>query len=164
MAVNGDGVSQVFLGPIVLFGREVPDKIPFGGKQIIAVHQEIGGTRVIDAMGPAPMPISWSAHLYSHPQIGLYAADRARALDALRQSGAQVQLSWGSFSYLVVVQSFKAVYKNEWEIAYSITCCVVQDSIVAGIVAAVAPTLAASINNDLTALNLLTGSTAGLIT
>jgi hypothetical protein len=40
--------------------REVPDIIPFGGHQRPAIHNQLGGKRVIDAMGPDPTAIHWS--------------------------------------------------------------------------------------------------------
>ena len=56
----------LLLGPIAFGGREVPDKINWGGKQMLAVHKNIGGTRVIDAMGPDPVDIKWAGHFYSN--------------------------------------------------------------------------------------------------
>lgn len=94
--------------------------MPWGGKQQLAIHKQLGGQRVIDAMGPDPRPIEWHGLFF-----GTAAATRARAVDALKDSGAQVGLVWGSFAYVVVVSEFDADYKNEWEIAYKISCEVV---------------------------------------
>jgi hypothetical protein len=112
--------STVLLGPIVFTRREVPDVMPWGGKQQLAVHKQLGGRRVIDAMGPDPHPISWHGLFF-----GPTASARARAVDALKDSGAQVGLVWGSFAYVVVICEFEADYKHEWEIAYKISCEVV---------------------------------------
>jgi len=116
----------LILGSIQFMDREIPDHINFGGKQMLAVHKNIGGSRVIDAMGPDPDDIKWAGKFYSFNGPS-EAASRARACDSLRQSGRQVWLTWGSFSYLVVVRHFEANYKHEWEIPYQIICTVVQD-------------------------------------
>lgn len=112
----------VLLGSIQFVDREIPDIINFGGQQKLAIHNQIGGTRVIDAMGPEPIPIAWSGLFF-----GTNASNRARQVDALRESGEQVPLSWGTFRYLVVVADFKAEYKNEWEVRYRIRCEVVSN-------------------------------------
>jgi len=119
---NGLLGSGILLGSIQFVDREVADTIKFGGQQKLAVHEQIGGNRVIDAMGPSPEPITWSGLF-----LGSSASKRARQVDALRQSGTQVSLSWGTFRYLVVVADFKAVYKHEWEVRYSIRCQVVSN-------------------------------------
>jgi hypothetical protein len=112
--------SSVLLGPVVFTRREVPDIMPWGGKQQLAIHKQLGGRRVIDAMGPDPKPISWHGLFF-----GPTASTRARTVDALKDAGGQVGLVWGSFAYVVVISEFEADYKHEWEVAYKITCEVV---------------------------------------
>lgn len=141
----------VLLGNFQFQLREVPDIMPWGGRQMLAIHRQIGGTRVIDAMGPDPDPIRWSGLFYGSADV---VARRARAVDAIRQSGAEVVLTWGSFTYLVVVKSFNCKYKNEWEQRYTIECEVVSD----GPVAIFAPSLDEAIQSDL-AILLTIGTT-----
>lgn len=106
----------VSLGPVTFSDREVPDVIPFGGKQAMAIHKNLGGRRTVDVMGPDPDPIQWRGLFF-----GKTASQRARLLDALRETGAELRLSWGSFNYRVVISHFRAVYKHEWEVQYEIT-------------------------------------------
>jgi hypothetical protein len=134
--------STVLLGSIVFQQREVPDIMPWGGKQQLAIHKNLGGTRVIDAMGPDPHPIEWHGLFF-----GTAASTRARAVDALKDSGAQVGLVWGSFAYVVVVSEFEAQYKNEWEVGYRICCEVVAQG-----PAGPAPTLDNALATDLATL------------
>lgn len=138
----------VLLGSIQFVQREVPDIMPFGGLQKLAIQRQMGGNRVVDAMGPDPHPIRWSGHFYTLPNISASASTRARQVDALRQSGQQVWLYWGSFSYLVVVADFHADYKHEWEIPYHIAVEVIQD----GPIQPFQPTFDQSVNSDLQAL------------
>lgn len=141
------------LGGISFLQREVPDTINFGGKQMMAVHRNLGGYRVIDAMGPDPSAISWSGHFFTIPsRISGTAAQRARAIDTLRQSGQQVTLTWGSFSYQVIVAQFSAIYKNEWEISYKITCNVVSDN---GVQSYTPPSLDQIVNEDVDSINAI---------
>lgn len=116
-------MAGLLLGSIQFVDREVPDTIKAGGIQKLAIHNQIGGTRVIDAMGPEPHSITWSGLFY-----GSSASKRARQVDSLRQSGSEVTLSWGSFNYTVVVADFNFTYKNEWEVRYSIKCEVVNNN------------------------------------
>jgi hypothetical protein len=116
--------------------------MPWGGRQQLAIHRQLGGTRVIDAMGPDPHPIAWHGLFF-----GTEASTRARLVDALKDSGAQVGLVWGSFAYVVVVSEFEANYKNEWEVAYRISCEVVAQG-----PAGPAPTLDTVLATDLATL------------
>jgi hypothetical protein len=138
--------STVLLGPIVFQQREVPDVMPWGGKQQLAIHKQLGGRRVIDAMGPDPHPIEWHG-LFFNTINNQGATQRARAVAALRDSGAQVGLVWGSFAFVVVVSEFDAYYKNEWEVQYKISC-----EIVAQGPAGPAPTLDNALAADLATL------------
>ena len=137
------------LGSIQFTQREIPDTINFGGKQKLAIHRNIGGTRVIDAMGPDPAPIKWAGKFY-----GTNAASRARSCDELRKAGMQVRLSWGSFSYQVVVSNFHAVYKHEWEIRYQIEVEVVTD----GQATQFTPTLTQAVTNDLSSITAISSA------
>jgi len=112
----------VILGGFVFQGHEIPDKIPFGGKQINKVHELVGGQRVVDAMGPSPDDISWSGRFRGADAIG-----RAQAVDAMRIAGAAVELSWLGLFYTVLISEFKANTEKFYEVPYTITCVVVDD-------------------------------------
>ena len=142
----------VTIGGITLAGFEVPSKMPFGGAQRVVVHKMPGGGRVVDALGPDDRDISWSGILRSGDGGGLPAMTRSGQLDALRQAGRKVTLSWGGTSRLVVVSSFTADYGDQgYLIPYSITCVVVSAS------AAQQPTLLSSLAADVGASALLSG-------
>lgn len=107
----------VLLGSIIFQRREIPDIMPWGGAHHLVIHKLVGGTRVIDAMGPDPRPIEWRGLF-----LGPTATQRARICDAMKDSGAEIPLSWGSFYEPVVISHFHADYKHEWEVHYQIAC------------------------------------------
>src|SRR5580704_2062008 len=120
MATAGSGLT---LGSVQFQNTEIPDTVKGGDQQIIANHHVLGANRVLDAMAVDPLPIEWGGLL-----LGESAASRARQLDQMAQTGAQQQLTWGSFSYQVIVAKFDFTYKHEWWINYSIVCEVVTSS------------------------------------
>jgi len=111
------------LGDFEFASLEIPASIPFGGSQRLAVHQLVGGAKVVDAMGRADKALTWSGIF-----MGTTAPDRARYLDTLRVAGLPLTLVWSTFNYLVVISEFDAVYEKSYQVAYSITCEVVQDN------------------------------------
>lgn len=118
--MNRDTILK--LGEFEFSGFEIPEKIPFGGAQHLAVHRLIGGKRIIDAMGEDDAPLQWTG-LFT----GATAHQRARYLDTLRVKGAPLQLTWAEFKYLVVIKEFRADYHRFYEIPYNITCEVADD-------------------------------------
>ncbi len=91
---------------IEFLDTELPEKLPFGGKQLTEVHQLIGGRRVLDAMGPSDMPLAWSGVF-----LAATAVDRARFCDTLRRTGEQCDLNWDEFVYTGAVTDFEADYR-----------------------------------------------------
>jgi hypothetical protein len=114
---------KVTLDGFVFQGFEVPETMPFGGGQALSIKKLIGGKRVIDAMGADERAIEWSGRFR-----GPNAVSRARALDDKRKAGKAVQLTWGDFSYTVVIAAFHPVEERAYEVPYSITCEVVSES------------------------------------
>lgn len=118
--MSGGFGGGVMLGPVVLQAYEVPERVTFGGRQQMAVHRLPGGGRVIDAMGPDEQNLVWQGMM-----LGPDAADRARMLDQLRQSGAVVPLLFGDMAYAVIVADFEADYRGTaWIGRYRIACMV----------------------------------------
>lgn len=105
------------LGDVSFADMEVPESIRFGGSQAMSVKKLIGGKRVIDVMGPDDLPPSWSGVFF-----GPSASARAQFLDSLRSGGKQQKLTWGTFSYLVVIHEFEADYQRSNRIPYHIVC------------------------------------------
>ncbi|CBJ38340.1 putative phage protein [Ralstonia solanacearum CMR15] len=110
------------LGSFQFQRQEIPESIPFGGEQRLAVHDLVGGTRVVDAMGGFTAPIQWSGWL-----LGQSALSRARQLDAMRAAGATQVLQWSELVFAVVVRSFRADFQRWYQMPYQITCEVVED-------------------------------------
>jgi len=117
-------MSTLVIGGISLSDWEIPERINFGGKQRVAIHTLIGGTRVVDAMGPDPDPVTWSGRFR-----GPSATSRAQALDAMRAAGAEVPLFYLSTFVTVVITEFRAEPERYYEVPYTITCTVVSDTI-----------------------------------
>lgn len=111
------------LGGIVFEDLEVPDKIPFGGKQAFKSHKLVGGQRVVDAMGRDDDELKWAGRFF-----GASALDRALALDALRRAGAPVDLTWDELSYTVLITSFVVDYEYTSNLPYNISCEIITDN------------------------------------
>lgn len=136
------GYSVVTLGPVQLQGIEIPERIPLGGEQAINVIKLPGGQRVVQVMGRDDKDLTWSGYLE-----GPSAESRMNLLDSLRQSGQQIQLTFGQQSFSVVVKSFDPSYERTNWIPYTITCLVVQDN--SAQFGAGPPSLLDSLNDDL---------------
>ena len=109
------------LGPLLFTDFEVPESINVGGKQMLVVHKLVGGDRSIQAMGRDDDDIKFSGRFR-----GSAAETNARLADFLRVQGQPLVLAWSSFRYLVMVE-FKADFRQQFEIPYSISCTVVSD-------------------------------------
>jgi hypothetical protein len=114
----------LMLGGIEFQAFELPESIPQGGAQAMAIHKLIGGRRIVDAMGPDDAPIEWSGIL-----IGETAQQRALRLDLLRRTGRRVELGFGMRMYEVVVRNFQAVLERPMLLRYTIVCEIVRDLI-----------------------------------
>lgn len=115
------GGGAVSLGGFVFDDTEVPQKIPYGGQQILAVQKLIGGARQVNLLGPDPKDISWSGTIRSADQQA-----RVASLVQMMVSGQVFALLWGEEYLQVVIRSFLPI-AEAFFINYSITCCVVQD-------------------------------------
>jgi hypothetical protein len=126
MAPNTPNTTLVLSSPargdFAFANTEVPERIPFGGEQQLAVHELVGGARVVDAMGRNDTPLEWSGMF-----VGAQALARARALDAMRADGLPLVLTWSEMAYSIVIKSFRADYEQRFQIPYTISCIVVKD-------------------------------------
>ncbi|MGC8530453.1 MAG: hypothetical protein ACP5M1_00310 [Acidiphilium sp.] len=116
--------QSVLLGPVTLRGFEVPEQIVFGGGQRVAVHELIGGGRVIDSLGAAAEAIMFGG-IFSGPDAAL----RMQSLDAARAAGLVLPLSWGDFAYSVIITELSASYQKSWWVPYSLRLAVVEDPV-----------------------------------
>lgn len=111
----------LILGPITFTNFSVPARMPFGGHQIVAKHILIGGSRVIDTMGPDDSDISWEGQFF-----GSDAYPKCLALDALRAAGNPLPLSFAGQGYSVVIHEFHAdIRRLPLWIDYHISCVIV---------------------------------------
>lgn len=146
------GLTQLILDDIVFRDFEIPEQANFAGKHAHITHKLIGGFRVIDAMGPDDDDIHWSGRFRQPNAMG-----RALAVDALRQSGIEVGLSFGGVFAMVVVHHFAPDFSRGGnEIPYKITC-IVSDSGGGGIGFAASNSLTSIVNSDIAVLTTLAG-------
>ena len=114
--------TTINLGAFQFATFEIPERISWGGSQRIAVHELVGGQRVLDAMGRSDRALTWSG-LFRGPN----ATDRARFLDTMRAQGAQQKLTFGQLVYTVIVREFEPDYERFYQIPYRIVLEVVAD-------------------------------------
>jgi uncharacterized protein YciI len=138
------------LGGVPFQDFEVPEQIRFGGGQRLAVHELIGGGRVVDALGDDAGEISFSG-IFS----GSDASARAQTLDAACALGTAIPLVWDGFYYSVVIAEFAAAYTKPWWIPFALRCAVVVDP--AAALASLAAPAASLISADLAAAGGLIG-------
>ncbi len=113
-------MTTLTFGAVVFQGFEIPEVIPYGGSQELAVHKLPGGGRVIDAMGPDDRDITWTGRFR-----GSQAESRSRMLDGYRKAGKPLMLTWGSNRYQAVIRSYEPEYRQSYEIPYAITFVVI---------------------------------------
>jgi hypothetical protein len=152
------GVSNALAGPAVSLGgvgfqgMEVPERMPFGGSQRVAEHFLPGGGVIIDALGPKERDIEWSGYF-----TGTSAVSRALKIDAIRQTGSSVMLTWAGFSRKVIIKDFAPDYTRMGAvIPYKITCAVITGA------SAAKPGLLAQIAGDITSALGLDNLPAGV--
>ena len=134
--------GALLLGGVSFRDFEVPESIAWGGAQQVTVHKLPGGLRVIDSMGRDDRNSDWSGIFLSAD-----ASSRAMQIDQLRIAGDPVSLSWGDFTFDVVITSFNCDYRRDRWIPYQISCTVLQDQSESSLLSFVSTALA--IGNDL---------------
>lgn len=112
--------TRIQLGDFVFTDMEVPEVMPLGGTQRLAVHNFPGGARTVQAMGSDHAPLQWSGLF-----LGSTSLVRANTLDSMRILGASVPLSFFDSRYVVVVERFVFNIEKAYKIPYTITCAVV---------------------------------------
>lgn len=115
---GGAAGGPIALGGFIFQGFEVPESVSFGGEQQIIKHRFPGGAFALDVLGADDHDVEWSGQM-----VGPDASARAQQLDAMRRSGAVVDLAWGDFLFPVIVRSFTADYRGRsWIGQYRISC------------------------------------------
>lgn len=118
--------AAVTLGGVAFRDFEIPEEIAFGGIQRLAVHQPVGGGRVIDVLGAAAGEIVF-AGTFSGPDAEL----RAQILGVARDAGAVLPLAWSGFAYMVVIAAFSASFQKPWWIPFEIRLVSVENLVTA---------------------------------
>lgn len=114
---------KFILGDVEFEGFEVPAQLKgLGGIQQLAVHNQVGSGKVVQALGPKPHPVTWTGTFLTES-----AMRRARMVDYYRIQGDVVEFSWGDYLADVVVKEFTYEPESEFTIPYSITLEVVTD-------------------------------------
>ena len=141
--------DQLILGGLTFDDWSTPERMPFGGKQAMAVHKLPGGSRVIDTLGPDEMDLTWSGAFWGD---GTY--ETALALNGMRQAGQPVSLSFaGQFYEVVIADLHVDICRYPLHATYSLTC-VVSSSPMAGILGGVTSSIDTLVAADIaTALN-----------
>lgn len=116
-------IVAVVLGDFLFNDFEIPENLIFGGSQNLVIHQNIGGSRVIDLMGSMPSEIQWSGTF-----LGLSAIERARYLQNLMQQGQELTFTYFDFNYTVVIRQFEANLSSSWIVPFNIVLTVVSDN------------------------------------
>jgi hypothetical protein len=135
---RGDAVNELetfSIGKVYLHGFEAPGLMHASRKQVIAVHEFIGGGRSVQALGGQPGNIRWHGRLV--PQgpfrnrstgqidVGLDPIERALELEKLCNDGGKVPFVYGSLQWDVVVESFDFDIKNKMLVEYEINLVVI---------------------------------------
>jgi hypothetical protein len=110
------------LGDFTFSRFEVPEAIAFGSGHRLSVHELVGGTRVVDAMGLTPIPLEWSGTL-----TGAEAVSRGRYIEGLVTAGRALPLSWSELRYTVVPRLFRGEFRRFYRVPYQIGLQVVSD-------------------------------------
>lgn len=112
----------VQLENFIFDNAEIPQAVNGGGDQMVAVHQLIGGKRVVDSMGKSTADIRFSG-LFQ----GVTSLDRVKYVDGLKNAGLPVTFTYLDYRYKVVIKNFTWVYRAVYKISYQITLTVVED-------------------------------------
>ena len=111
------------LGGIVFDDWSTPERMPFGGAQLMAVHRLPGGARVVDTLGPDEADIRFTGVMYNDNAYGV-----SDTLDALRLAGTQVPLMFAGRFYLVIVAKTKVdIRRFPQLVSYDVACLVTQN-------------------------------------
>lgn len=108
-------MSILSLGGIDFGIDDLPEEIPLGGTQQLAIRQFPGGGLDVQPLGAFDDPIQWEGTLIYGDALG-----RALALDELRIGGKAVTLIVGRINKQVIVSKFVYKYQNDSNIPYTI--------------------------------------------
>lgn len=114
----------LIVGQMEFTGWSAPSEMGLGGKQALATHKLIGGSRVIDSLGPDDADITWSGQFYGDDALA-----NVTVLDQMRMGGQPQPCFAMGQAFTVVVEDFtyKAVHFPQY-FTYSITLQIVTNN------------------------------------
>lgn len=115
---------MLILGDFTLEDFEIPEKVMglLSGKQMLAAKKQIGGQRVIDAMGPDPADVSWSGRFHGGDVVA-----RAGELAQMRDAAQAVTLVCDAVVLTVLIAEFDLHYERPYQATYDIKLMVLPD-------------------------------------
>lgn len=144
--------DALVLGGIAFDDWSTPSRMPFGGKQALAIHKLPGGSRVVDELGPDEMDIAFTGTLWGDGSF-----DNGVALDALRSGGQIVPLMYCGQFYQVIVQECSVIVERFPQYAaYNVSCLVVSNPMAGGL-GAIVSTVGSLVSADLATVASLAG-------
>ena len=147
--------APLIIGNLVLQGYEVPSRITIGGAQAVTIHKLPGGGRIIDAMGLDDGAISWRGIF-----VGPTGAQRARSLDIMRVQGNPQVLSFGDYTFNVIVVHCEYDYQDRGAVInYRVRMEVLPDP---SSLATTSPDLDLALQGDLNASQVLLTNAAAV--
>ena len=143
--------DALILGSIAFDSWSTPERMPFGGRQEMAVHQLPGGARVVDTLGPSENDIMFTGQMHADNAYGV-----ADELDSMRIAGLQVPLTFAGRFYLVLVKECHVdIRRMPILMEYHVSCLVVQNTM-AGPLSTITSTASQLVASDMaTAMNIV---------
>ena len=116
------GLDNLVLGGITFTDQEVPESIAFPVHQSVAIHELIGGKRVIQTLGTFYPTVSWSGILRYDTALS-----RSLALKRMEASAQPQKLTHLQDAYSVIVTQYLPTTRNRYKIEYQISVEIVSD-------------------------------------
>jgi len=119
MATNSTPLS---LGGHVFTDITTPQELSFLPEQSQAIHNLIGGRRIVQNLGVVWGPLSWEGTLW-----GTTALVDDTSLMQMMNSGATQKFKYINYLFDVVVKSYNPTYRHRNKIEYKIVCTILRD-------------------------------------
>jgi hypothetical protein len=108
-------MASLILGGVIFKHFEIPSRLTFPMAHRYNIHKQVGGGRVVDAMGQDPQPRQWAGRF-----TGVDATPRARMLEQMTAQGRELPLVYGSFMNMVLIILFEPDMERTYDIPYRI--------------------------------------------
>jgi len=117
------GAAFLRLGSVQFTEYESPSELALSSAQSLAIHDLIGGRRIIQPLGVVWHPISWDGLLRDKN-----AEARSETLQRMLADSKIQRLSYSSHAFDVVVKEYEAKIRHLYKIEYKISVEVVKDA------------------------------------